>query len=311
MSQRLERLLNLTAALLHTRRPLTAAEIAERVPGYPGHDDRASFQRAFERDKAALREMGVPVELVDIPGAEPAEQGYLIRREDYALRDPGLAPDEAAALHLALAAVDVEGLPGTDALWKLGGVPDVETAEAAPPVAAIPALPALVPLFTAAATRATVTFAYRGATRRVDPHRLRFIRGHWYLDGHDHDRQAGRRFRVDRIDGQVTVGAPGAFEPPPPAEDREVRLWEIEGDEPLAARVRIDASHAAVVRRQLDDRAAIAEAPDGSIEVGLVVTNRDGFRSFVLAFLEHAEILEPPELRDDLVEWLTSLTAVV
>ena len=35
------------------------------------------------------------------------------------------------------------------------------------------------------------------------------------------------------------------------------------------------------------------------------VTNRAAFRSFVLSFLEHAEILDPPELRDDLVAWLS------
>ena len=37
----------------------------------------------------------------------------------------------------------------------------------------------------------------------------------------------------------------------------------------------------------------------------LPVTNRAAFRSFVLSFLEHAEVLEPPELRDDLVAWLS------
>jgi NADP-dependent 3-hydroxy acid dehydrogenase YdfG len=39
----------------------------------------------------------------------------------------------------------------------------------------------------------------------------------------------------------------------------------------------------------------------------LDVTNRDAFRSFVLTFLEHAEVLDPPELRDDVVAWLESV----
>ena len=47
-------------------------------------------------------------------------------------------------------------------------------------------------------------------------------------------------------------------------------------------------------------------AADGSVVVELPVTNRAAFRSFVLSFLEHAEILDPPELRDDLVAWLVS-----
>jgi hypothetical protein len=40
-------------------------------------------------------------------------------------------------------------------------------------------------------------------------------------------------------------------------------------------------------------------------EVG--VTDVGAFRSFVLGFLDHAEILGPPELRRDLVEWLARL----
>ena len=59
--RKLERLLNLTAALLETGRPLTAEEIHRRVPDYP--DAQPSFHRAFERDKDDLREMGVPIEL--------------------------------------------------------------------------------------------------------------------------------------------------------------------------------------------------------------------------------------------------------
>ena len=47
--------------------------------------------------------------------------------------------------------------------------------------------------------------------------------------------------------------------------------------------------------------------PDGSVVVELTVTNRDAFRSFVLGFLEHAEVLGPPELRDELVAWLGAL----
>ena len=34
------------------------------------------------------------------------------------------------------------------------------------------------------------------------------------------------------------------------------------------------------------------------------MTNRSAFRSFVLGFLDHAEVLGPSELRDDMVAWL-------
>ena len=55
---RLERLVNLSAALFAAERPLTAEQLRERVLGYP--EEKASFRRQFERDKDALRELTSP-----------------------------------------------------------------------------------------------------------------------------------------------------------------------------------------------------------------------------------------------------------
>ena len=41
----------------------------------------------------------------------------------------------------------------------------------------------------------------------------------------------------------------------------------------------------------------------------VTVTNRAAFRSFVLGFLEHAEVLDPPEMRAEIVEWLEAVAA--
>jgi predicted DNA-binding transcriptional regulator YafY len=46
------------------------------------------------------------------------------------------------------------------------------------------------------------------------------------------------------------------------------------------------------------------------VVLDLPVTNRAAFRSFVLGFLDHAEILGPTALRDDLVQWLGALAKV-
>lgn len=302
MSNRLERLLNLTAALLNAGHPLTSADIAEQVPGYPDPAEKATFRRAFERDKESLREMGIPVDLVEVPGSDPPEPGYRIRREDYALRDPGLDADELAAIHLATAAVRMEGLPGTEAVWKLGGAPT--QADDGIALAALPAIPQLVPLFGAVAERAPVTFGYRGETRTIDPHRLSFSRGRWYLDGWDHAREADRQFRLDRIEGDVTVGAAGSFERGETRGGGPALPWQLGADEPVRATLRIDADQAGWALDHLGDATVVAEGADGGIVVELTVTNRDAFRSFVLGFLEHAEVLGPDELRDELVGWL-------
>ena len=126
---RTERLVNLVICLLSTRRFLTAAQIAATVPGYE-HDpddprDHEAFQRKFERDKAELRELGVPLE-TGTASVFDTEPGYRIARREYALPDIPLEPDEAAAVgiaarlwqHAGLAAAASSGLAKLRAGWR-------------------------------------------------------------------------------------------------------------------------------------------------------------------------------------------------
>src|SRR6266545_4290597 len=164
MADRLERLTNLVSLLLETRRPLTLEEIVERVPGYP--TERESYRRQFERDKATLREIGVPISLEALYAFDQ-ETGYRIPREDYELPALDLTDDERVALHLAVTAVRLEGGgEAKEALLKLGGIEGA----AAPTLAALPAVPALPALFDAYRRRARVTFRYRGGPRHLDPY---------------------------------------------------------------------------------------------------------------------------------------------
>ncbi len=305
VQERLERLLNLTAALLTATRPLTATEIAERVPGYPDPEtSRGAFRRAFERDKEALREMGVPLVLRLVDGTDPPVEGYRIVPEHYQLRDPGLEPDELAALHLATMAVRMEGLRGAGAMWKLGGASD---SAGETPIAHLAATPALAVLFEALARRSPVAFSYRGEQRRVDPYRLSYARGHWYLEAWDHGREAERQFRLDRIEGDIDVEEGPGFEQPSSQRMSRSQPWEMGEETPVRALVRIDADQAGWAVDQLGSDRVERRLDDGSVEVAITVTNREAFRSFVLGFLEHAEVLSPDELRGDLIEWLEAI----
>jgi proteasome accessory factor B len=301
--QKLERLLNLTALLLDARRPLSAAEIQEQLE-YP--DDKTAFRRAFERDKEELRSMGIPVRLEKVPGVLPEVDGYRIPREEYALRDPGLTTEELAALHLAASAVQVEGLPATEGLLKLGGLVTEGARDLGVHVAPLPADPNLARLFGAVASRSSVRLRYRDEERTVDPYRLEFQRGRWYLTGYDHLRDEERNYRLDRIDGDVELLDETAFEPPSTAVPGQARgTWELGAEEPVRARLRIDGPQASWAVQHVGPDRVVEEGADGSVVVELPVTNRAAFRSFVLSFLEHAEILDPQELRDDLVAWLS------
>ena len=101
MVDRLERLTDLVLVLLRDDRPKPLREIAAEVPGYPAEGE--ARRQAFERDKRTLRDGGVEVSAVPIEGRE--QVGYLIRPEDFYLPDLDLAPDEQAALNLAVAGV--------------------------------------------------------------------------------------------------------------------------------------------------------------------------------------------------------------
>ncbi|MCB0993742.1 MAG: WYL domain-containing protein [Acidimicrobiales bacterium] len=298
---KLERLLNLTAALLAAERPLTADQIRSRVEGYP--ENLVAFRRAFERDKDDLREMGIPLRREAASDLESSADGYRIDRDDYYLRDPGLDPDELAALHLAARVVRVGGRGATSALWKLGGQLGPAGEPTGAELVVIPTDVNLTPAFQAVAERRVVRFAYSGRDREVEPHRLELVRGRWYLSGHDRSRDDDRHFRLDRVDGPLDLGEPGGFDPPTsPGEGVRLEPWQLGDREPTTARLLVDTAQVPWARHELGAPVELRE--DGSAVFEVPVTDDVAFRGFVLAFLEHAEVLEPIELRHSIVEWL-------
>lgn len=216
---RAERLVNLVLCLLSTRSYLSAERIRGIVPGYADAPTDEAFFRMFERDKAELRDLGVPLE-TGRNSAFDAIDGYRIARRDYELGDIDLEPDEAAAVALAVRLWDSPELTGAahGALLKLraAGVDVDEAAPAAiePKVRATE--PAFGPLLAAVQTGQVVSFPYRRPapaevmTRTIEPWGVVSWRSRWYLVGQDRDRNAPRCFRLSRIAGEVrTVGKPG------------------------------------------------------------------------------------------------------
>lgn len=305
MTDRLERLLNLVIALRETRRPMTAAEIRERVSGY-GQPDPESFRRMFERDKADLRDLGVPVDTAPLDRWDD-RQGYRIDPRRYDLPEVSLEPDELAALAVALEATGLRDEAGTG-LLKLGvgsGEPLIGAEGSAGLGIGLDA-PHRDVLLQAQLQRETVRFDYRPAgrdpaSRTVDPYGLVHRRGRWYLVGHDHDRGERRAFRLDRITGEVrTVGGPGAFEPPPASEITTDDVVPAPRDgTPEVATVAAAPEVAWQVARRA--RGGGTEAADGTTTFTVAVGDRDAFRSWVLGFGPDLLVLEPAELRDDVV----------
>lgn len=308
MTDRVERLTNLLALLLETREPLSLVAIAGALEGqYP--DKQQARRAAFERDKAALREIGVPIEQEIVPSGPYAGQTrYWIDRARYELRDLDLDEDETRALQVAMAATRPGSTSGQEALWKLGGG-TVDHGSAV--TAIVPDLPALPTLREAVVQARSVTFRYRDVDRRVDPWGVLLRAGFWYLVGHDHERDAQRTFRIDRIDGAVeldgtvTVPRPTDFDPAGAVPD-DPKLIGATGDV-SHAEVWIAPHRAAGVVRELGDDRVVSTDDDGAVIVSVPCANLPAFRSWVLGFLVDAEVLGPPEVRADVVGWLEGI----
>lgn len=301
----LERVTNLLTLLLETRVPLTLKQITNELAGmYP--DKAVALRGAFERDKALLRDIGVPIETEVLGGDQAGETGYRIDRDRYELRGLQLDDDERHALQMAVATIRSD--TGQEGVWKLGG----SVLPSSTVVANVAQLEALPTLRSASGDRHPVGFRYRDTDRELDPYGLLLREGFWYVIGHDHRYGEVRTYRVDRIQGAVTVFTDRSFERPAgfdvrtafPADSK--MLGEAE-DGATSAEVAVDPPLAEVVRAELGPDAVVAARETGSVVFRVPCANRDAFRSWVLGLGLHAEVLGPPEVRADLVAHLRSM----
>lgn len=310
MADRVERLTNLLALLLETPEPLSLVAIGDELADlYP--DGAPARRAAFERDKAALREIGVPIEQEIVSGGDAAGQTrYWIDRDRYELRGLELDEDEMRALQVAMAATRPGSSTGQHALWKVGaGLLD----EHAPVAAIVPDLPALPTLRDAVSSRSSVAFRYRDVDRTVDPWGLLLRDGFWYLVGHDHGRAERRTYRIDRIQGDVLTVPGSSFERPAGFDPREAFPDDPKeiGADPTKpdARVLVDARQARRAEAELGSDRVTARHPDGSIELAVPCGNGPAFRSWVLGYLDAAEVLAPDDVRADVVAWLEAVAS--
>lgn len=302
---KVERILNVLAILLDTNRFLTRFEITSSVAGYPDSD--VACRRTFERDKETLRAMGVPILTETL--TEAVETGYRVRPADYYLADLRLSAVEASALQLAVSAVALDSHAGAGALLKLSG----SQTTSAPLIAALPTVPALAPVFDAIRQRAELRFSYRTKLRTVQPWALRSVRGRWYLIAFDLGVGERRTFRADRIDDMPTLHSPGTVDIPADGTyDSSIgdAPWDIGGGDAQEVCVAFDVPHHIGALERLGAEATSAPLDDGRVAVRFSATSFGAVRSFVLGFLEHAEVLEPPELRDSMIAWLEAIAGL-
>jgi proteasome accessory factor B len=319
-AKRAERLVNLVIALLSTRQYVTAARIRATVPGYEADDgsDRAdeAFKRMFERDKAELREMGVPLE-TGRTSAFDTEDGYRIARADYELPEIRLTGEEAAAVGLALRLWESAQLAGAahSALVKLkaAGV-EVDSSRSIPLQPRLDAgEPAFEPCYAAARDRRELTFDYRRpdedvpARRHVQPWGVVAWHGRWYLVGLDLDRKAERVFRLSRVVGTPKATGPaGAFEPPDDVDLADVVAGQVGGEEHLVV-VRARPGTAVGLRRFATP---LGPADDGDDRLELRTTEPGRLADELASYGADVVVEAPAAVRDAVISRLTRLAAM-
>jgi proteasome accessory factor B len=301
-----ERLVNLTIALLEARRPLTFEEIRRRTRYYP-QPEHAAARRMFERDKEFLRALGVPIRTEQAYGME--EPGYRIDRREYELRDLRFEADEVAALAVAVELVAPDQL--ALALAKVSA--------RAPDPAPLPLPPARLPLdvtATDAVARAVlerrrVRFPYRTADgreeeRTVEPYGAVRRRRAWYLVGRDVDRDGLRGFRLDRMTGPLrTLDPSGAFEVPPDLDLGAV----VAGPDPQQVTVVLDVAPAGI--RDVLRRGGVDVGPgaDGTRRLRVHGVDRTRDLAWLLAVAPDAAVVAPAEVRADVEAALQRIVA--
>lgn len=222
VSRKTERLVNLTIALLATKRYITKSEIFRTVDGYEGSDE--SKERMFERDKDDLRNLGIEIEVGTFDPLFEDESGYRIKPENYQFQLGEVNAQEITLLSLAAeawrgASMGPSALSALNKLHAIGIESDTELLlDLAPAI--INQDSNLAIAISAITSKTVLSFSYlnedlQSQSRALEPYAVTSRYGHWYIFGNDLDRKASRLFRLDRVSGELKLqGKSGAFEIP-------------------------------------------------------------------------------------------------
>jgi proteasome accessory factor B len=306
--------------------------------------DPESVRRTFERDKQELQALGIPLATQPLPATEADEQtGYLLTSRDFYLPylkilEAGRPAGDRSRVPLTSGQVELElddvrrAAEGVALLRDLPDFPMAAEADSAyrkltfdlgpawsrptPAPLVARADPEEVSERTERITRAMeagkeIRFRYTGAyrnevtERQVHPYGLLFKRNHWYVVGHDVDRDALRIFRLSRMDElEVNTKKPGTPDFMRPADFtmdpwREAEPWSLPGDdtEALEVTVRFDFPCSLGVARNAMGE-PVGTEPGGVELRRFQVRQLDAFLRWLLTLQGDARVVSPPAVAD-------------
>src|SRR3989440_10973691 len=325
-TEKLIRQLSLISYLMAERRPVTAQEIRRDVEGYSVMNEDA-FARRFYADRSELEALGIALTVEKPADGQVEQETYSLPPENFHLPAIEFTDEELAALHTALHLLDGEfayAEPLRLALQQISwGRPSPLSAPEQHTVALGITGAAggheisqrLVKIETAIFRRKTIVFDYHTmgrddvGTRRVDPYQLLYQGGQFYVVGRSHERTAIRVFRLSRIRAKVGYATkaehdfqrPADFDPRAYANRIDWQFGETVG----TAEVWIGSRIAWQIERHFghygERRAAGGEGGGGRLFLSSYSDARQ-LIAWVLGLGEHARIVAPPELVEELHE---------
>ena len=308
MSRKSERLVNLTIALLATKRYLTKSEIFNSVDGYEGTAE--TKERMFERDKDDLRSLGIDIEVGSFDPLFNDEAGYKIKQEKYQFELGDISSTEVALLSLAAEAWQEAsfGDVAQRALLKLRsiGIPSDELSIPATVQKLNDGGQDLSLITQAIAQSQRLAFDYLDSNlsvkmRSVVPIALSTRNGFWYLSGVDQEIQEIRTFRVDRINSAIAASAgPKDFQTPTGFDPSKALS---ESPTQSSALIDVRVGKASSLRALAISTQSLGEWD----QVKIPILSLDSLCSLVLWHGPDAFVQEPAELRELVIDHLEAL----
>ncbi len=248
--QKTERLINLTLALLSSKRYLTKSEIFNNVAGYSGSPE--TMERMFERDKDELRNLGIRIEVRALDPLFEDDQGYLIDSDTFQINPNDFSQEEIFLLTMAAnlwhgSALQKDSKAALLKIQSLDGLVATNTV-ASPVIEDNEDSKKLLLIFDAVERFITLEFEYKGTIRQVKPYGIYTRRGFWYLAAQEND--LVKSFKVVRI-GQTIRATSKAQGFAKPSEFKlSAFLEDINAPTTSKAEVRIRKNQALALRKR-------------------------------------------------------------
>jgi proteasome accessory factor B len=268
----------------------------------------------FERDKAALRDLAIPVETKPVDLFHDDVLGYRIDRSDWLMPEISISSEERTYLALAASAWQNAQL-STAARQAVSSVDAREQGvEISVPVSLAKGRRHITEILAAISNGKTVVFDYVGLNqsevvkRTIDPWRALLHSGHWYLIGFDQDKGEVRTFRTDRIVGDLVETKHDVLETMPKDFDLSTitDTWEHSDKDATLATVLVRPGRAASLRVL----ATACEIGDEWDELTIPYHHESQLIGLIASSCDVTRVKSPQSLQDSVTRIVTTTLSV-